>query len=80
MYAERTYEIFSVHVDPVDAYFINESFRNPDMTDYLNDLEERSIHSANTEFTDDTHLLTLISCNYTVDDGRIYVHAVEVVD
>lgn len=78
IYAERTYEIFSVHVAPADAYFINESFRNPDMTDYLIDLNERSFHQADTEFTDDTRLLTLISCNYTVDDGRIYIHAVEV--
>lgn len=80
MYAERTYEIFSVHVDPADAYFINESFRNPDMSDYLADLEERSIHSTDTTFSDDARILTLISCNYTVDDGRIYLHAVEVVD
>lgn len=78
MYAERTYEIFSVHIAPADAYFINESFRNPDMSNYLADLEGRSLHQTETEFTDDTRLLTLISCNYTVDDGRIYIHAVEI--
>lgn len=78
IYAERTYEIFSVHVAPADAYFINESFRNPDMTDYLTDLSERSFHQTDTEFADDTRVLTLISCNYTVDDGRIYIHAVEI--
>lgn len=78
IYTERTYEIFSVHVAPADAYFINESFRNPDMTDYLTDLNERSFHQTEIEFTDDTRVLTLISCNYTVDDGRIYIHAIEV--
>lgn len=80
IFSERTYEIFSVHVAPADAYFINESFTNPDMTDYLNDINERSVHQTDTEFTDDTRLLTLISCNYTIDDGRIYVHAVEVTE
>ncbi|MCC5890289.1 MAG: class B sortase [Alkalibacterium sp.] len=78
MFAERTYEIFSVHIAPADPYFINESFRNPDMTDYMTDLQDRSVHQTDAEFNDDTRLLTLISCNYTVDDGRIYLHAIEI--
>lgn len=80
LFSERTYEIFSVHIAPADPYFINESFANPDLTDYYNELKDLSLFERDTAFTGDEKMMTLISCNYTVNDGRVYVHAIEVTD
>ncbi|MCC5895874.1 MAG: class B sortase [Alkalibacterium sp.] len=80
LFTERTFEIFSVHIAPADAYFINESFRTDDLADYYETLKDLSVYERETEFSGDEKLMTLISCNYTVDDGRVYVHAIEVTD
>lgn len=80
LFTERTFEIFSVHIAPADPYFINESFRNPDLTDYIDELKKLSVFEREPQFTGDEKLVTLISCNYTVNDGRIYVHAIEVTE
>lgn len=80
LFGERTFELFSVHVAPADPFFINESFTNPDLNAYFETLEDLSLFDLNREFTGEEKLLTLISCNYTVDDGRIYVHAVEITE
>ncbi|EXJ22489.1 NPQTN specific sortase B [Alkalibacterium sp. AK22] len=80
LFGERTFELFSVHVAPADPFFINESFTNPDLHAYFETLESQSLFDLGREFTGEEKLLTLISCNYTVDDGRIYVHAVEITE
>lgn len=78
LFTDRTYEIFSVHIAPADPYFINESFNNPDLTAYYEELKELSLFERETDFTGEEKLMTLISCNYTVNDGRVYVHAIEI--
>lgn len=80
LFAERRYEVFSVHIAPADPYFINESFLNPELSDYVSELSDLSLYDKDISFTGDEKLLTLISCNYTVNEGRIYVHAIEVTD
>lgn len=80
LFTDRTYEIFSVHIAPADPYFINESFNTPDLTAYYEELKELSLFERETDFTGEEKLMTLISCNYTVNDGRVYVHAIEITD
>lgn len=78
LFTDRTYEIFSVHIAPADPYFINESFNTPDLTKYYEELKELSLFERERDFTGEEKLMTLISCNYTVNDGRVYVHAIEI--
>ncbi|MFO8068663.1 MAG: class B sortase [Alkalibacterium sp.] len=79
-YSKRTYEIFSVHVSPADSGYIRTSFEGDDLATYYEELKAASSFPIESEFKPDQKLLTLISCNYTVDDGRIYVHAYEVTE
>jgi len=79
-YTDRTYEIFSVHVAPADSEYIRTSFKDDELEAYYEKLKGDSNFSIDSEFDSDQKLLTLISCNYTVDDGRVYVHAVEVTE
>ncbi|WP_423189243.1 class B sortase [Alkalibacterium sp. f15] len=79
-YTKRKYQIFSVHVSPADAGYIRTSFKGNDLEAYYEDLKEASYFPIESEFDPDQKLLTLISCNYTVDDGRIYVHAYEITE
>ncbi|WP_051237789.1 class B sortase [Lacticigenium naphthae] len=77
MYTERTYEIFSVHIAPADPYFIQTSFEEEELASYFQSLKEKSIVPLTAEATKDMKMLSLLTCNYVVDEGRLYVHAIE---
>ena len=79
-YTERTYKIFSVHVASADTDYIRTSFEGDDLETYYEKLKADSAFPIDSEFDEDMKMLSLISCNYTVDDGRVYVHAYEVTD
>ncbi|CAM4314794.1 class B sortase [Lacicoccus alkaliphilus] len=80
LYKKRDYEIISVHVGPADLDYINEPFQNSDTEAYGEFLKGQSLYDSDMEIEEDAKLLTLISCNYSYDDGRLYVHAVEIPD
>ncbi|MDZ7835911.1 MAG: class B sortase [Alkalibacterium sp.] len=79
-FTDRTYEIFSVHVAPADSEYIRTSFQDDELEAYYEKLKASSNFPIESEFQEDQKMLTLISCNYTVDDGRVYVHAYEVTE
>lgn len=79
-YMDRTYKIFSVHVAPAGSDYIRTSFEEDALEMYYEKLKADSAYPIESEFKEDHKLLTLISCNYTVDDGRVYVHAYEVTE
>lgn len=79
-YTERTYKIFSVHVAPAGSAYIRTSFQGNELETYYDELKADSKFPIASEFEEDHKLLTLISCNYSVDDGRVYVHAYEVTE
>lgn len=79
-YTDRTYQVFSVHVAPASSEFIKTSFKHDELEPYFEKLKTTSQFPIESEFKPDLKILTLISCNYTVNDGRIYVHAYEVTD
>lgn len=79
-YTDRTYKIFSVHIASAGSDYIRTSFEDNELKTYYEKLKADSAYPIESEFKEDQKLLTLISCNYSVDDGRVYVHAYEVTD
>lgn len=78
LYKKREYEIISVHIGPADLQYINEPFKNDGTKEYGEFLQGESLYESSVDIEEDAKLLTLISCNYTHNDGRLYIHAVEV--
>ncbi|HRM23834.1 MAG TPA: hypothetical protein PK061_04305 [Enterococcus aquimarinus] len=40
--------------------------------------EEKSLFSTETNVAAEDQILTLITCNYTIENGRLFIHAVEI--
>lgn len=79
-YTKRTYKIFSVHVAEADSNYIKTSFKEDDLKKYAEKLKANSAYPIDSELKESPKLITLISCNYSVDDGRVYVHAYEITE
>lgn len=77
-YTDRTYEIISVHFAPANAEYIQTNFKGNEFTEFYNRVKEESLFPLASEFEEGDKLLSLITCNYVVDDGRLYIHALEV--
>lgn len=74
LYGEKIYEVFSVY--PVSAADYTLSL-DVDAT-YTQSLLERSLHPAfAVDIPEGAKLLTLATCTYEVDDGRLILHAYE---
>ena len=71
------YEIFSVYyqkanTDPYKYGFASDE----DYVNFLNELKNKSMHYIEQEpFTKDDKIITLSTCTYEVDDGRLLLHA-----
>lgn len=81
LYKTRTYEIFSVYYAEADGSLLELAFDEAGYYDYINSLLSRSmVDVAEMNATDynSNSLLTLITCGYEVEDGRYFVHAIEV--
>ncbi|WP_208559755.1 class B sortase [Marinilactibacillus kalidii] len=77
-YTERIYEIISVHVAPAESTYIQTSFEADEFEQYYNKVKSESMHEIDSAFEPEDRLLTLITCNYGVEDGRLYIHAREI--
>lgn len=77
---ERHYRIFSVHVGPPDPEFVKVHFEGDAYSDYLSTIQELSYYPLGVEVTAEDNIITLVSCNFSVDDGRLFVHAVEIAE
>lgn len=76
-FSDRTYKVFSVHHSYADPTLINLTFENSDFIDFTESLKSQSLFSIDTSVSSDDKILTLVTCNYTVDNGRLFIHAVE---
>jgi len=79
-YTERRYRIFSVHVSPPDGAILPVGISGEEFLQYVNQLKEYSVHSLDVSVTEKDHILTLVTCNYGIKDGRLFIHAVEISD
>ena len=77
---QRRYRIFSVHVAPADTSFLDIDFEGNEYTDFLNTLKDLSIFPSEIEVTEENHILTLMTCNDSAENGRLFIHAVEVTE
>ena len=77
-YTDKTYKVFSVQVVPANTDFIQTSFNENEYENLLTTLRDASIFSLDVPINQNDKILTLVSCNYSVDNGRLFVHAVEV--
>lgn len=76
-YKVYEYEIFSVYVEKVSEDPYKYSFSSDeDYVNYLKALNQKSYTRIDTkDFTKDDKIITLSTCSYEVDDGRLIVHA-----
>lgn len=77
-YSEKSYRIFSVHVAPAETSFLDISFQGEEYAEFLSMLQNLSLFPTEVEVTPEDRILTLVTCNFAVEDGRLFIHAVEV--
>lgn len=78
-YTNKTYKVFSVNVAPANTDFLQTSFKaDEEYRELLTTLQDASIFSLDVPVSVDEKILTLVSCEFSVDDGRLLVHAVEI--
>ncbi|MFH5837234.1 class B sortase [Proteiniclasticum sp. C24MP] len=75
---EKNYQIFSIHISPSEGPFLDTQFKDTTYTDFLNMLNNESIMDTETALNKELDLLSLVTCNYAVEDGRLFIHAIEI--
>lgn len=71
----RRYEIFSVYVAEATVSGMKVPANNESMSDMIKLYKGRSLYKIDVDMSDVTQILTLVSCDYSIDDGRIIIHA-----
>ncbi len=79
-YTDRIYSIFSVHVSPAESEYIPVHFNDNEFSSFVSSLNDKSIYSLDVPVTESDKILTLVTCNYGIDNGRLYVNAVEITE
>ncbi len=72
LYEEKSYTIFSVTIETADDYEIDLKLSNDA---YLKQIIENSIYDTGMIPDPGIKLLTLVTCSYEIDNGRILIHA-----
>jgi sortase B len=74
----KTYRIFSVY--PVDASTTTIALPaiDADIQKRIADYKKKSLYATGVDTSKATRLITLVTCTWVVDNGRLLVHAIEV--
>lgn len=75
---DKMYQIFSIHISPSEGPFLDTQFRERTYDEFLLLLKDESSIVSDAALNGDLDLLTLVTCNYAVEDGRLFIHAIEV--
>lgn len=79
LYGVRYYQVYASYYAEARSDFIRTSFE--DQADYETFIETQ-IMSSDFDYslrpTAEDHILTLVTCSYEVNDGRYFLHAVEI--
>ncbi|KMY51462.1 class B sortase [Peribacillus loiseleuriae] len=78
LYESFEAEIFSVYVTTTDFDYIQTDFANEEeYVSFLQMIQDKSRFPTNTMVTASDHILTLSTCDYTLDNetGRLVIHA-----
>jgi sortase B len=76
LYNTYKYEIFSVYWVSANDYELEVDFKNNNIYEYYNLLREKSLFQRELEADDITQIITLATCSYEVDNGRLMVHGI----
>lgn len=77
LYETKTYTIFSAYIVSADDYIIDLDAGKEDYLSYLTSLAEASMYPRDIVLSSEKTLLTLTTCSYEIDNGRIIIHAIE---
>lgn len=70
-----TYEIFSVYVRNNSTDYLKVDFEGDEFEEYLNDIQERSMHKSDVEVNTDDKIITFSTCSYEFKNARLVIHA-----
>jgi len=80
LYGTRKYQVFSSYFEKADSTLITTDFNDDTLSSYISTISDLSVVDYDLSATLDNNILTLVTCSYELDDGRFYVHAVEIID
>ncbi len=70
------WQIFTVYKTTPDFFYIDVNFDTAtEYTMFLNSLKEKSMYNTGVDINSNDTILTLSTCDYSVDDGRFVVQA-----
>lgn len=77
LYKTQTYTIFSAYIVSADDYVIDLETGENNYEHYLSSIAEKSMHPSTHPLDSSKKLLTLTTCSYEINNGRIIIHAIE---
>ncbi|MDN6627001.1 MAG: class B sortase [Pisciglobus halotolerans] len=77
-FTEKKYEIFSIHYGEAESRFLDIEFSGNEYSQFIDLLKSESIFPSEVPVSETDSIFTLITCNYIVKNGRLFLHAVEV--
>ena len=70
------WKIFTVYKTTPDFFYIDVNFDTvTEYATFLNSLKEKSMYNTNVDVDSNDTILTLSTCDYSVDDGRFVIQA-----
>ena len=70
------FQVFAAYQTTTDFYYIDTNFKDAkDFESFDNSLKEKSAYDNNVEVTSEDTILTLSTCDYSIENGRFVVHA-----
>lgn len=70
------FQIFSVYKTNTDFYYIENEFEDKaEYTEFLQSIKNKSEYNTGVEITPNDTILTLSTCDYSINNGRYVVHA-----
>jgi len=80
LYGLRKYQVFSSYYAKANAEFIQTDFSTSEVDYFYAKLVEKSEIDYDRYPNTRDRILSLVTCNYDVNDGRLFVHAFEITD
>lgn len=74
----RRYKIFSVYLANADVTRLSIPANHRDVKELAEFYRKKSRYDTGVDISEIDHILTLASCNYDLDNGRIIVHAIRI--
>ena len=80
LYGLRKYQVFSSYYAKANAELIQTDFSTSEVDYFYSKLVEKSEIDYDQYPNTSDRILSLVTCNYDVNDGRLFIHAFEITD